>query len=69
MVAGAISVGVLILVSLFTKQSTAAQLEKTTIQGVTFAEEDERVAWYASYRLWLAVAIVSAAGLWVYFSV
>ena len=69
MVAGAISVGVLILVSLFTKQSTAAQLEKTTIQGVTFAEEYERVAWYASYRLWLAVAIVSAAGLWVYFSV
>ncbi len=69
MVAGTISIVVLVLVSLFTKPSTAAQLATTTIQGATFAEKDEQVAWFASYRLWLSIAIGSAAGLWIYFSV
>jgi SSS family solute:Na+ symporter len=69
MVAGTISIVVLILVSLFTKPSTAAQLATTTIQGATFAEKDEQVTWFASYRLWLSIAIGSAAGLWIFFSV
>lgn len=68
MVAGAISVLVLIAVSLFTKVSSPEQLATTTIQGATFAEADEPVAWYASYRLWLGIAIASALGLWVWFS-
>jgi SSS family solute:Na+ symporter len=69
MVAGALSVMVLIIVSLFTKPSSAAQLATTTIQGATFAEADEKVAWYASYRLWLGLAISSSAGLWIWFSI
>ena len=69
MVAGAISVMVLVGVSLFTKAASAEQLAKTTIQGATFAEADEKVAWYASYRLWLGLAIASALGLWVWFSI
>jgi SSS family solute:Na+ symporter len=68
MVAGAISITVLILVSLCTKQATAAQLATTTIQGATFAEKDETVAWYVDYRLWLSLAIATAAGLWIWFS-
>jgi len=68
MVAGALSVLVLIIVSLFTKPSSAAQLATTTIQGATFAEADEKVAWYASYRLWLGLAIACSAGLWIWFS-
>ena len=68
MVAGALSVMVLIIVSLFTKPSSAAQLATTTIQGATFAEADEKVAWYASYRLWLGLAIACSAGLWIWFS-
>jgi hypothetical protein len=68
MVAGALSVIVLIAVSLFTKPASAAQLANTTIQGATFAEADEQVAWYARYRLWLALAMASALGLWAWFS-
>jgi hypothetical protein len=60
---------VLIAVSLFTKPASAAQLAKTTIQGATFAEADELVSWYANYRLWLGLAIASALGLWVWFSI
>jgi hypothetical protein len=67
-VAGVLSVIILILVSLFTKPSSTEQLATTTIQGATFAEADEKVAWYASYRLWLGLAIASALGLWVWFS-
>ena len=69
MVAGALSVIVLVLVSLFTKPSSAGQLATTTIQGATFAEADEEVAWFANYRLWLGLAIASALGLWVSFSI
>jgi uncharacterized membrane protein len=68
MVSGAVSVTVLVVVSLFTKQATAEQLATTTIQGATFAEADEQVEWYANYKLWLALAIASAAGLWTWFS-
>ncbi|MCS6275969.1 MAG: hypothetical protein H2171_01405 [Opitutus sp.] len=68
MVSGAVCVVVLVLVSLFTKQASAEQLATTTIQGATFAEADEQVAWYANYKLWLALAIASAAGLWAWFS-
>jgi len=69
MVSGAVCVTVLVLVSLFTKQASAEQLATTTIQGATFAEADEQVAWYANYKLWLALAIACAAGLWTWFSV
>lgn len=69
LVAGALSVLVLIIVSLFTKPSSAAQLATTTIQGATFAEADEPVAWYASYRLWLGVVIALSASLWIWFSI
>ena len=68
MVSGCVSVTVLVVVSLFTKQATAEQLATTTIQGATFAEADEQVEWYANYKLWLALAIASAAGLWTWFS-
>ncbi len=68
MVAASISVTVLILVSLFTKQATAEQLAKTTIHGTTFAETEEKVSWYADYRLWLGIAITTAASLWIAFS-
>ncbi|MCX6972426.1 MAG: sodium/solute symporter [Verrucomicrobia bacterium] len=69
MVAGAISVLVLVGVSLFTKRSSDEQLAKTTIQGATFAEADEQMAWYANYRLWLGLAIASSLSLWVWFSI
>lgn len=69
MVAGALSVFVLIAVSFFTKAASPEQLASTTIQGATFAEADERVAWYANYRLWLGLAIASALSLWVWFSI
>jgi hypothetical protein len=68
MVSSAVSVTVLVLVSLFTKQASAAQLATTTIQGATFAEADEPVSWYANYKLWLALAIASATGPWAWFS-
>lgn len=69
MVAGALSVLVLITVSLFTKAASREQLASTTIQGATFAEADEPVAWFADYRLWLGLAIASALSLWVWFSI
>jgi SSS family solute:Na+ symporter len=69
MVAGALSVLVLIAVSFFTKGASPEQLASTTIQGATFAEVDEPVAWYADYRLWLGLAIASALSLWVWFSI
>jgi len=59
---------VLIVVSLFTKPATAEKLAKTTIYGATFAENEDRVPWFADYRLWLGLAIASAAGLWISFS-
>jgi len=68
MVAGSISVIVLIGVSLFTKGASAEQLSRTTIQGATFAINEPKVAWYADYRLWLGLAILSAASLWAWFS-
>ena len=68
MVAGSISILVLITVSLLTKQASAQQLARTTIQGTTFAEREEPVPVYADYRLWLGFAIASAAGLWIWFS-
>jgi SSS family solute:Na+ symporter len=69
LVAGAISVLILVAISLFTRPATPEQLATTTIQGATFAESDERVAWYANYRLWLALAIASSMSLWVWFSI
>jgi SSS family solute:Na+ symporter len=69
LVAGGISVLILLAVSFFTRPATPEQLATTTIQGATFAEADERVAWYASYRLWLGLAIASSLGLWVWFSI
>ena len=69
MVAGALSIIVLIVVSLFTKKSSDEQLAHTTIQGTTFAEKDESVPLYADYRIWLALAIASSAGLWIAFSI
>ena len=68
LVAGAISTLVLIGVSFCTRPATDAQLATTTIQGATFAEPDETVPWIANYRLWLAIAIASAASLWACFS-
>ena len=69
LVAGALSVSVLILVSLFTKQSTPEQLAKTTLQGSTFAINEAPVPFYADYRVWLGLAMASAAGLWIWFSI
>jgi hypothetical protein len=69
LVAGAISVLILVAISLFTRPATPEQLATTTIQGATFAESDERVAWYANYRLWLGLAIASSVSLWVWFSI
>ena len=69
MVAGALSVLVLIAVSFFTQGASPEQLASTTIQGATFGEVDEPVAWYADYRLWLGLAIASALSLWVWFSI
>jgi len=69
MIAGAISVMVLIAVSFVTKPATEAQLAKTTIYGATFTENEGRVPWFTDYRLWLGLAMASAAGLWIWFSV
>ena len=68
MIAGAISVLVLITVSLFTKGASPEQLANTTIYGATFAINEPKVAWYADYRLWLGLAILSALSLWIWFS-
>jgi hypothetical protein len=43
-------------------------LAKTTIHGATFAELDEEVPWYTSYKLWLGLAMASSASLWAWFS-
>ncbi len=69
LVATSISVMVLVVVSLFTRSASAEQLAHTTIYGTTFAESDEKVAPLRDYRLWLALTLLSSAGLWVYFSV
>ena len=68
MVAGALSVLVLIAVSLFTRGVSEEKLARTTIYGTTFAEVEAKVPLYADYRLWLTVAMSSAAGLWILFS-
>lgn len=69
MIAGSISVFILILVSLMTKPASEDQLSKTTIYGGTFNELEKEVPWYANYRLWLSIAILTSAGLWFWFSV
>ena len=68
MIAGCISLSVLIAVSLVTAPASEEQLAQTTIYGPKFAESDEKVSWYTDYRLWLSLAIASAAGLWIAFS-
>ena len=67
LVAGCISVLVLIAVSLVTRPASEEQLARTTIYGATFAQSDEAVAWYADYRLWLGLAMAISAGLWIAF--
>lgn len=68
MVAAMLSVLVLVVVSLVTKPASEEQLAHTTIQGATFEQTEEKVPLHVDYRLWLGLAIATAAGLWIWFS-